>query len=870
MEMDIAVIGMAARYPQAPNAQALLELLRQGKDTVRPVSEHRLTHTGVPNVPYTPISHFDDIDSFDFRFFKISKGEAEFMDPHQRLLLEEAYHCFESAGYNMDALNGSRTAVFLGSNPTQYNSFYGQESHPTAMTGNLATAASGRIARFFNLRGGALMVDTACSSGLVSVHNACNALRLGEADMALVGVASIMLIPLPSEMPSNGGPEIASNDGKTRSFSANATGAGQGESTAFVLLKPLASAQKDNDRILAVVKSTAMNQDAALSGSLTAPSSKAQSEVIQEAWQKADINPETISYIEAHGSATKLGDPTEIGGLELAFAPFTQQKGLVAVSSIKSNLGHTGNAAGLSGFIKAILALNARQHFASVNYDEPNPFIDFDKLPIYVNDTLKDWPANPEHPRRCGVSSFGLSGTNAHAVLEEAPQRAEPQPQSGPWVFTLSAHTATAFARNLDQLITWLDANPNAYPGSVAHTLSQGRSHLAFRHAWVAGSLENLKEQLQAFAQQQQTPARVRGGIQKSMLLFSPDTQVSAELLEQYAAAWPIVAQTVQACRQHWQQEETPDFRRFALQIATYKLMEQAGLDSEELLGLGTGALVVDVALQDSTLEEALQELAEDEAPEVPADFDQRLYKLVEAKTEAEKFAFVEVGPQAMFAQKLGKLLKKDFKGAFALAQLEGALPAAMPQLLQQLYIAGLHINWAQVNSLYTGQSVDLPLYSFEKDRCWVFPVRTMEELDPQNFVPQNNDMAELAQLTGQDEAEEASPAAALPERDRSFMAPGTELEKAVAAMWQKVLSQAKIGINQNFFQIGGTEKLLATLHQELQHAYGAKVVHIAELFDLPTIEQQAKMLAQKVQASPEKAAEAPAAKPSKMKKMDF
>ncbi len=351
---DIAIIGLAGRFPEADDIGAFRQHLMQGRDGIRDFSTTRKSATTMaPGKQYMPIGFMEGIDLFDHKFFQISKAEAEYMDPHQRILMEVVYETLDSSGYDMDFFNGSETAVFIGDTDQDYGQL-AERFDPTLVTGTTNATTAGRISRFFNFRGNAMMVDTACSSSLLAVHMACNELLVGDAKHALA--CGVRFILFPGEQ--NTGPDlgIMSKDGRTRSFAAKAEGSGAGEAAGCVLLKLLEQAQADGDIIYAVIKGTAANQDAQLSGSLTAPSSQAQSEVIRKTWEKGKIDPATVSYIEAHGSGTKLGDPIEIAGIDLAFKGFTDKLQACAVSSVKSNIGHTGSAAGISGLIKAVLS----------------------------------------------------------------------------------------------------------------------------------------------------------------------------------------------------------------------------------------------------------------------------------------------------------------------------------------------------------------------------------------------------------------------------------------------------------------------------------------------------------------------------------
>jgi polyketide synthase PksN len=285
-----------------------------------------------------------------------------------------------------------------------------------SVPGNIHSIIASRIAYLLDLKGPSLLVNTACSSALVAIHLACQSIRKGECEQALAGAVKVNLAPLKAE-PNEDGIGIIAPDGRARTFDDSSVGTGIGEGAGVILLKPLNRALSDGDQIYAVIKGSAMNQDGSSVG-ITAPNSAAQEEVILQAWKDADVAPETIAYIEAHGTGTKLGDPIEIHGIQKAFRHYTQHSQFCAVASVKTNVGHLDHAAGIVAVIKAVLAIRNCQIPPSLHFIKPNRKINFPESPVYVNDRLTSWP-DQGFPRRCGVSSFGLSGTNCHLVLEE-------------------------------------------------------------------------------------------------------------------------------------------------------------------------------------------------------------------------------------------------------------------------------------------------------------------------------------------------------------------------------------------------------------------------------------------------------------------
>ncbi|MBE8964969.1 acyltransferase domain-containing protein [Nostocales cyanobacterium LEGE 12452] len=486
---SIAVIGIVGRFSATKSIEEFWESLCQGKELISFFSDEELEASGVDPEFLSDRNYvkagvrLPDIEMFDAPFFDISPREAEIIDPQHRILLECAWQALENAGYEPGSGKGL-TGVYVGTNMSNY--FLTKLSSRPDMIqsmglsiiyGNSQDFAATRVSYKLNLKGPSLNVQTACSTSLVAVHSACQGLLNYECDMALAGGISIESLEKQGYFYQEG--SITSPDGHCRAFDANAQGTIFGDGAGVVVLKRLEDALADGDCIHAVIKGSAINNDGAAKVGYTAPSVSGQAEVIAEAQAIAGVAPETITYIEAHGTGTALGDPIEISALKKAFAVRTKQKGFCAIASVKSNIGHLNTAAGVTGLIKTILALKHQQIPPSLHFEHPNPEIDFANSPFYVNTKLSEWKTNGT-PRRAGVSSFGIGGTNAHVILEEAPATEAFSP-SRPWqLLLLSAKTSTALETATAQLSTHLEQNPDIHLPDVAHTLQVGRR--AFEH----------------------------------------------------------------------------------------------------------------------------------------------------------------------------------------------------------------------------------------------------------------------------------------------------------------------------------------------------------------------------------------------------
>lgn len=506
---DIAIIGMAARIKDVDNLEGFWKYLAGGVDCIGDIPESRrkdleafLTASGndMSRVKYPPLAYLEEIDKFDYTFFKLSPKEASLMDPNQRLFLQTAWCAIEDAGYGGKKLIGTRTGVFVGytGQSRGYNelvSLLAPAEEMQALPGNLDPIISSRISYVMDFKGPAVMVSTACSSSLVALHLACRSIRIGECEQAIAGAVKINLLPLDIGVKL----EIVSSDWRARAFDDSADGTGGGEGVIAVLLKPLNRAISDGDTITAVIKGSAINQDGSSIG-ITAPNPQAQTDVIVKAWQDAGIDPRTISFIEAHGTGTKLGDPIEIEGISQAFSKYTDKKQFCALGSVKTNIGHLDNAAGLAGLLKAVLALKYKQLPPLVHFKKPNRHIDFDNSPVYINKKLVEWKTDG-CPRRCGISSFGLSGTNCHVVLEEAPSIETRPADAGegnqPHLFTLSAGSLPALKESIEKYRIFFQKNNETQLRDICYTANTGRGHYNYRLALLVKNKEDLKYKLE-------------------------------------------------------------------------------------------------------------------------------------------------------------------------------------------------------------------------------------------------------------------------------------------------------------------------------------------------------------------------------------
>ncbi|MFF7995593.1 condensation domain-containing protein [Kitasatospora xanthocidica] len=505
----IAVVGVSGRFPGSANVDELWEHLAAGDCLVDEVTRWDLRdfYSRFPESPHgysTRAGLLDDIDLFDPQFFGISGLEATYMDPQQRLFLEECWTALEDAGHAGKGIEGKACGVYAGFNGGDYQMLCGINPPAQAMWGNAPSALSARISYLLDLQGPALTVDTACSSSLVAIQLACQSLSAGETDMALAG--GVYVTSTPGFLLGASQAGMLSPDGRCYSFDHRANGFAPGEGVGVVVLKRYEDAVADGDHVYGVIRGWGTNQDGATNG-ITAPSARSQERLERQVYDRFGIDPARIGMVEAHGSATPLGDPIEFQALTRAFGAYTDRTSYCAIGSIKSNLGHTTSAAGVAGVLRVLLALRHRTIPPSVNFERANPAIDLESSPFYLNTAPVPWTAPEDGPRTAAVSSFGLSGTNAHLVIEEAPATARVRPVRPAQLVVLSAQSAEQVRRQAERLLAVCTTGTGPELEDIAFTLLAGRRHHRHRLACVVRDLTELAQVLREWLDRGRHPA---------------------------------------------------------------------------------------------------------------------------------------------------------------------------------------------------------------------------------------------------------------------------------------------------------------------------------------------------------------------------
>ncbi|WAN69217.1 SDR family NAD(P)-dependent oxidoreductase [Moorena producens JHB] len=652
----IAIIGMGCRFPGgADNPASFWNLLSQGIDAISEIPSERWNidqyydpNPETPGKMYTRYGGFvGQLQEFDSHFFNIAPIEAISLDPQQRLLLEVSWEALEHAAIAPQQLAKTQTGVFMGICSNDYGqgltSRDVKEIDAYLATGNAHSTATGRLSHFLGLTGPSLAVDTACSSSLVSVHLACASLRNRECNLALAGGVNRIISPENSINFSRA--RMLSPDGRCKTFDAGADGFVRGEGCGVVVLKRLSDAVADRDKILAVIRGTAINQDGHTSG-LTVPNGPAQESVIRQALTNGGVQPEQVSYIEAHGTGTSLGDPIEVTALGNVFRESHSSQQPMIIGSVKTNIGHLEAAAGIAGLIKVVLQLQHQQIAPHLHFDQPNSYINWEQLPVLVPTDGTPWEIE-DKPRLAGLSSFGLSGTNAHVIVEEAPSSVNTEHLSDTsrerpvHLLTLSTKDDLALWELVQKYQEFLEKNGTANLADICFTANTGRSHFQHRLAIIASNQEELAEKL-AKARATEDVSSVFTGIipssnssPKIALLFTGQGSQYVNMGRQLYDTEPIFRQTLDQCHQilqsylekplkeviYPQQPQdinTSDINQttytqpalFAIEYALFKLWQSWGINPDVVMGHSVGEYVAATVAGVFSLEDGLKLIA--------------------------------------------------------------------------------------------------------------------------------------------------------------------------------------------------------------------------------------------------------------------
>ncbi|HEX3126712.1 MAG TPA: SDR family NAD(P)-dependent oxidoreductase, partial [Thermoanaerobaculia bacterium] len=786
---EIAIVGMAGRFPGARDVDELWSNLCAGVESLTFFTDEELRRSGVPPeriadpnfVKARPI--LDSVDLFDAAFFGYSPREASLMDPQHRVFLEIAWEALESAGYT--GPYGGAVGVFAGSNISTYlmtlladeelvASVSDLEGAITNDRDSLATSVSYKL----NLKGPSLTVQTFCSTSAVAVHMACQSLLVGDCDVALAGGVSVRVPQKSGYLHQPGGQD--SPDGHTRTFDERARGTVFGDGAGAVVLKRLADALADGDCVHAVIRGTAINNDGSLKVGYTAPSVEGQAEVVAVALAKAGVPAETIHYVEAHGTATELGDPIEVSALTKAYRLHTAERQYCALGSVKTNLGHLDRAAGVTALIKTVMALEHGRIPPSLHFERPNPKIDFESSPFYVNTALSEWKANGA-PRRAGVNSLGVGGTNVHLVLEEAPVQRPGSPSRAWQLLVLSARSAPALEQAAANLADFLRRKPEASLADVAYTLQVGKRTFDHRRFLVCRNREEAIELLDRHPASEPAAGSEPGQRQVVFFLSAAGLDGTRELYRDEAVfrqaldqgARLVQAQTgedllkalypplgVMETREVVERAVLAYPAQVAVSHALGRLWMEMGVRPEALAGSGPGELAAACLAGALSLEDAVRlaieagRLADEQAP--PDLATERLAALgsrlrpqppripilsgltgawVTPDQAANPAHWISALTPARSVEEMSAVLLEEKHRVL----LEIGASLDQPQILRalgELWSAGVGIDWMSFYRPERRHRIPLPTYPFQRQRFWIDPrkpegaVRSLDDLD--------------------------------------------------------------------------------------------------------------------------------------------
>jgi len=553
-ESDIAIIGMAGRFPGAANINEFYRNLRDGVESISRAGDPKQVNDLVKAKGY-----LDGYDLFDSAFFDYIPSEAMAMDPQMRVFHECTWEALEDSGYNPYQFDGA-IGLYAGASVNPLFNINVDDEESWIEKWERMTLADkdflcSRISYRLNLKGPSVNISTACSTSLVAVDSACNDLLAGKCDIAIAGGVSITFHDNEGYRYHKG--MILSPDGKCRAFDKDSGGTVGGNGAGAVVLKKLKDALRDGDTIHAIIKGTAVNNDGNRKVGYAAPSVEGQSKVISTAIRNAGIEPDTITYVEAHGTGTSLGDPVEIAGLTKAFA--TTRRQFCAVGSVKTNIGHLDAAAGIAGLIKTVLSLKNRKLFPSLHYRSANPEIQFAETPFYVNTETKEWRLNDQTPLRAGVSSFGIGGTNAHVIVEEAPDINRRVASVNSQLLLLSAKTPGALKRNAERLLQYFKNTETIPLADIAYTLQSGREHFDYRSAVVCSTKEQAVEKLLEMIGSEKEPLKTPQPNAPIVFMFTGQGSQYHGMFEGLYTSEPFFKDVVDSCLRLIQLERGDD-----------------------------------------------------------------------------------------------------------------------------------------------------------------------------------------------------------------------------------------------------------------------------------------------------------------------
>ena len=811
MKTAIAIIGLSMKVAEADNLEAFWETVQTGEHSFKPLSAQRLNDIFSRFGEFEVVkgSYLDRIDLFDNEYFKISPAEAERMDPEQRLMLEHAVKAVYNAGYTPAELRGQRIGIFHTFGQSMYRHFF-DEFNNLALTAHMPGMVGTRVANFMDWRGPLIGVDTTCSSSLTALYYACQSLANDDCSLAMVGSVSLSVSSKDHAVLS----PVMSKREQCHPFDGDADGILGGEGIVCVLLKRADAAIRDGDPIHAIIKGGAINHGGALIQNISAPSPVSQAEVIRMAWENSGINPAHIRFIEAHGTGTILGDPIEFSGIDAAFRESGQTSQVCSISSVKGQLGHLGPVAGLAGLARLVQALKERQLPPQVGFNSINPHIPESDSPVKVQRTLQPWES--EVPRTGGVSSFGLTGTNVHMIVEEYIAPVADAPAAAPnSVYAMKLGGATpAKAANVSAcLLQYLQQYPQTDLAQLSYSVNRIMGELTYGELILFKDREELMNILQ-----QQTFTTPRKKTTSPQVFLLIPGLLTADKIAAFLAQSPAMAALYTAVTAG-QEGLTATQQSFLLHYCAAKTLNNGGLAPDKIIGAQSGRLLSLLLMDKVTLPEALSQLAAQEPVQEPfnsAAFVQFLNTL----DAQQQYLLVVMGSQ-------GEMITacRQWVTAQAPAHIQAVFPTPGRDLcldiLTAYYNSGHELRFANLFGKTSFlHNLHLPL------------------LEPKRHWPQVISLAVVK-----------TPEAVLPETAAQPQVFTTaDIIAGVTAIWQEKLKVTDIGIEDDFFDLGGSSLLGLDVLQQIAKRFAVDMEY-ADIFDYCTVSQQAALIEEKLGA---------------------
>lgn len=845
----VAIVGMGCRLPgNVEDPQAFWELLNNGQDAICEVPEDHWDieayYSPDPEALGKIITRkggfLKQIDKFDPDFFGISPREAESLDPQQRLVLEVAWEALERAGCAPDSLKNSLTGVFVGVSTTDYFTELMKKSPPEAIdsyyaSGNTLSGVSGRLSYFLGLQGPCMSIDAACASSLVAIHQACQALRLGECSLALAGGVNIVLSA--DLMVNFSRSHMLSSDGHCKTFDAKADGYVRSEGCGIVVLKLLQDALKDRDNILGVIRGSSVNQDGSSSG-LTVPNGLAQERVIKQAMENAQVDGSDIQYIEAHGTGTSLGDPIEMNAIAEVFRTRPKDKNLF-VGAVKSNLGHLECASGVVGIIKTVLALGQESIPKNLHFEKLNPNIDFNKVPVIIPKESIPWPRS-QNRRLAGVSAFGFTGTIAHVILEEAPpsEKTEQFLDRSCHIVTISAKTEDALKEGIIQFQKYLEMHSETNIADIAYTLNTGRAIFEYKSSIIAKTPFELLEKLR---NQKYQIVKTTSKIPKLAYIFPSQISIDLIGLRQIYETHPVFKEALDRCAKILDEifkkpffevlngEEIQHSRyanpaQIALEYSFAELWKSWGVIPTYVLGLGLGEFSAAVVSGNMSVEEGLKEvIAKPEYKGNEALFEQELQKLRDQGCEL----FLVMGsPTAL----LEAISNQPEKWLYSYDKKHDIWEILL-ESISQIYLKGININWKAFDTPYPRKKVVLPTYPFQRQSYWAKVLKQSSIVKTSSQIQEKGSLASPENIFLLQELENVAP-----RKQEEF------IKSFLQGIIHKLLGYSENKVfhgEQNFIQSGMDSLMALDLKIQIQEACGNRLSLPSTLIiEFPTLDR--------------------------------